>query len=116
ELPPTGGYGPIKFKRNLPVKGPSGLIIFSTVFGICSWGFYKYGQGNLEKLELKREKVWSRIYLLPFLTAESDRDIYRRERAELEREKEIMKDDPNWVVGKSVYNSKKYVPKTIIPL
>lgn len=106
ELPPTGGYAPIKFRRNLPIKGPSGSIIISGVFGICLYGFYRYGQGNLEKLELKRENMWSRIHLVPILMAENDRDLYRRDRARIEREKEIMKDEPNWVVGQSVYNSK----------
>ncbi|CAH7675371.1 GRIM-19 [Phakopsora pachyrhizi] len=116
DLPPTGGYAPIKFKRNLPVKGPSGAVLIGAVFGICTLGFYRYGQGNLEKLELKREQMWSRIHLVPLLMAESDRDAYRRNRANLEREKEIMRDVPGWEAGKSVYNTKKYVPTTIVPM
>ncbi|KNZ48107.1 hypothetical protein VP01_5902g1, partial [Puccinia sorghi] len=145
ELPPVGkwletfrsGYEPIKFKRNLPIRGPSGSLIISGVFATCFYGFYRYGQGNVEKrsaekrfltpslgTELKRENMWSRIHLVPILTAESDRDIFRRERAMVDREREIMKDDPSWVVGQSVYNTKfssspcclKYVPTTIVPL
>lgn len=116
ELPPVGGYEPIKFKRNLPVKGPSGAVLFGGTFLLCSWGFYRYAQGNKELKELKREDIWSRIHLVPFLTAESDRDRYRREQANLEREKQIMEDVPGWEAGKSVYNSKKYVPKTIVPM
>ncbi len=48
--------------------------------------------------ELQREKVWSRIYLVPLLMAEGDRDAYRREQAALAREREIMKDVPGWEV------------------
>lgn len=48
--------------------------------------------------ELQREKTWSRIHLVPLLLAEADRDVYRREQAALEREKEIMKDVPGWEV------------------
>ena len=44
--------------------------------------------------ELKRERVWSRIHLTPLLLAETDRDSYRREKAMVAREKEIMKDVP----------------------
>ena len=44
--------------------------------------------------ELQREKVWSRIHLVPLLLAEGDRDAYRRQQAALEREREIMKDVP----------------------
>ncbi|WAQ82556.1 hypothetical protein PtA15_2A873 [Puccinia triticina] len=43
------GYEPIKFKRNLPIRGPSGSFIISGVFVTCLYGFYRYGQGNVEK-------------------------------------------------------------------
>ena len=59
--------------------------------------------------ELSREKAWSRIYLMPILMAETDRDRYRRTQAALLREKEIMEDVPGWEAGKSVYNSKTSV-------
>ena len=49
--------------------------------------------------ELQREKVWSRIHLVPLLLAEGDRDAYRRQQAALEREKAIMKDVPGWEVS-----------------
>lgn len=49
--------------------------------------------------ELQREKVWSRIHLVPLLLAEGDRDAYRREQAMLERERVIMKDVKGWEVG-----------------
>lgn len=49
--------------------------------------------------ELRREKAWSRIHLVPILMAEADRDTYRREQAQLAREKEIMKDVKGWEVS-----------------
>jgi NADH dehydrogenase (ubiquinone) 1 alpha subcomplex subunit 13 len=89
--------------------------------------------------ELKREKAWSRIHLVPLIMAEADRDAYRRNVTQLAREKEIMKDVPDWEVsdlrlsclcylsdilnvwtftqaGKSVYNSKRYTPANFIVL
>jgi NADH dehydrogenase (ubiquinone) 1 alpha subcomplex subunit 13 len=81
--------------------------------------------------ELQREKVWSRIHLVPLLLAEGDRDAYRRELAANAREQEIMKDVKGWEVslgrreaggifsdgnklfsqvGKSVYNDTRYAP------
>ena len=42
--------------------------------------------------------------------AEADRDTFRREQAQLAREKEIMKDVKGWEAGKSVYNTKRYTP------
>ena len=49
--------------------------------------------------ELQREKVWSRIHLVPLLLAEGDRDAYRRQQAALAREREIMKDVKDWEVS-----------------
>jgi len=49
--------------------------------------------------ELKREAAWGRIHLVPLILAEQDRDAYRRNVAALAREKEIMKDVPNWEVS-----------------
>jgi NADH dehydrogenase (ubiquinone) 1 alpha subcomplex subunit 13 len=49
--------------------------------------------------ELNREEMYSRIYMLPFLQAEEDRDLYRREMAQVAREREIMKDVEGWNVS-----------------
>lgn len=53
--------------------------------------------------ELAREKMWSRIHLIPLLTAEEDRDLVRRHLADQAREQELL--------GKttSPYNSDRYV-------
>jgi hypothetical protein len=51
--------------------------------------------------ELKREAAWSRIHLVPLILAEQDRDAYRRNEAALAREKEIMKDVPDWEVSRT---------------
>ena len=66
--------------------------------------------------ELKRERAWSRIHLIPLLMAEADRDAFRRSEAQTAREKEIMKDVPGWEAGKSVYNTKRYTPPNFVVL
>ena len=48
-MPPAGGFEPIKYKRNLPFRGPSGAVIVGAVTAICAYGFYRVGLGNLEK-------------------------------------------------------------------
>lgn len=52
--------------------------------------------------ELAREKMWSRIHLIPLLTAEEDRDLVRRHMADQAREKELMG------TATSAYNSDRY--------
>ena len=53
--------------------------------------------------ELAREKVWSRIHLIPLLQAEEDRDLVRRHLADQAREKELLGENIK------VYNSDRYV-------
>lgn len=58
--------------------------------------------------------MWNRINLAPLLLAEADRDTYRREQAQLTRERIVMKDVPGWEAGKSVYNTKRYTPSNYV--
>lgn len=53
--------------------------------------------------ELAREKMWSRIHLIPVLQAEEDRDQVRRMLADKKREKELLGAETK------VYNSDRYV-------
>ncbi len=46
--------------------------------------------------QLRNEKYWARIHLVPLLQAETDRDLVRRFEIMREREAEIMKDVPGW--------------------
>lgn len=52
--------------------------------------------------ELAREKMWSRIHLIPLLQAEEDRDLVRRHLAQQKMEEELL--------GKAVpvYNGDRY--------
>ena len=49
DMPPAGGFEAVKYKRNLPFRGPSGLVILAGVTAVCAYGFYRLGKGNLEK-------------------------------------------------------------------
>jgi hypothetical protein len=57
----------------------------------------------MKNSELAREKMWSRIHLIPLLTAEEDRDLVRRHLADQAREKELLGS------ASSPYNSDRYV-------
>ncbi|CAG8517201.1 10282_t:CDS:2 [Diversispora eburnea] len=104
DLPRPGGFPSIRYKRNLPKRGPSGAVVLTAMAAISAYGFY----------QLKREKSWGRIHLVPLLQAELDRDTYRRTLAALDREAEIMKDVPGWKVGESVYHNTRYKMPTHI--
>lgn len=68
-------------------------------------------KGNADELissELAREKMWSRIHLIPVLQAEEDRDLVRRHWAEKAREKELMGAESK------IYNNDRYVADSLI--
>ncbi|KAI9098915.1 GRIM-19 protein-domain-containing protein [Phlyctochytrium arcticum] len=91
DLPPPGGFPQtIQYKRYLPRRGPSGLVIFVASFAVMGYGWYWVAKANAERRELRREKAWNRINLVPLLQAETDRDLVRRLEAAKEREAEIM--------------------------
>ncbi len=48
-MPPPGGFEAVKYKRNLPFRGPSGVVILGAVTAVCVYGFYRVGLGNLER-------------------------------------------------------------------
>ncbi|KAI1643183.1 GRIM-19 [Daldinia loculata] len=106
DLPPIGGYGPVQYKRNLPGPGFRPTALLLAMGAVMTFGFYKLGQGIREQNELAREKMWSRIHLIPLLQAEEDRDLVRRHLADQAREKELLGDNMQ------VYNSGKYVRPT----
>ncbi|KAF2096324.1 hypothetical protein NA57DRAFT_77929 [Rhizodiscina lignyota] len=103
DMPPAGGYEPVQYKRNLPVRGfrPGWYVV--GVAGIMTYGFYWYAKGIREQHEIAREKVWSRIYIMPLLQAEEDRDQVRRYLADRAREKELLGKET------SPYNSDRFV-------
>ncbi|KAI5855402.1 GRIM-19 [Tricharina praecox] len=111
DLPPSGGYEPIQYRRNIPFRGlrPSYYLLGMGL--ICGYGFYATMNGIKERREMAREKVWARIYLTPMLQAEADRDDVRRHFAAQQREKELMKDVKGWDLG-GVYNSDRFVRPT----
>lgn len=108
DLPPIGGYEPIQWKRHLPSRGFRPKVWLGLLFGICGYGFYKTIQSIHERRELQREKMWSRIYLMPLLQAEADREMVRRYYSDKAAEAKIMKDVEGWEVGKSVYNDGRF--------
>jgi len=90
-------------KRVLVRIRPLFLSALRSIFGPCQkkptkliWAKFF---NDFPDRELQREKVWSRIHLVPLLLAEGDRDAYRRQQAALQREREIMKDVKGWEVS-----------------
>lgn len=56
-MPPPGGFEAVRYKRNLPIRGPGGYIVLAAVAAICGFGFYRVGLGNLERRSAGRSIV-----------------------------------------------------------
>ncbi|KAI4193843.1 MAG: hypothetical protein LQ346_003810 [Caloplaca aetnensis] len=48
DLPPTGGYEPIQYKRNIPIRGFRPSYYLAAMAAFMGWGLYKYGKGVRE--------------------------------------------------------------------
>jgi len=54
DMPPSGGYEPVQYKRNLPARGfrPATYLLAMSV--LMTYGFYKVGKGIREQKYVSR--------------------------------------------------------------
>lgn len=58
DMPPKGGYEPVQYKRNLPVRGFRPGWYIAAMVGIMTYGFYHYGVGIREqKYDLRQSWI-----------------------------------------------------------
>lgn len=48
DMPPVGGYEPVQYRRNLPVRGFRPAWYLAAAAGIMTYGFWRFGQGVRE--------------------------------------------------------------------
>jgi NADH dehydrogenase (ubiquinone) 1 alpha subcomplex subunit 13 len=85
--------------------------LFAVGAAVMAFGFYRVGQGNRHRREIRLEKVARREALYPILQAEEDRSWVARKEAAVKKEAELMKDVEGWEAGKSVYSpGARWVP------
>ncbi|XP_072260698.1 NADH dehydrogenase [ubiquinone] 1 alpha subcomplex subunit 13 [Pyxicephalus adspersus] len=113
DMPPSGGYGPVDYKRNLPRRGFSGYSMFAIGIGTLVFGFWNIAWWNRERRRLCIEDQETRVALMPLLQAEHDRRVLRILRENLEQEAIIMKDVPGWKVGESTFHTDRWVVPTL---
>ncbi|KAJ3117227.1 NADH dehydrogenase 1 alpha subcomplex subunit 13 ndufa13/GRIM19 [Phlyctochytrium bullatum] len=50
DLPPTGGFPQtIQYKRNIPARGPSGVVMIIGTIGIMAYGWHWLAKSNAER-------------------------------------------------------------------
>jgi NADH dehydrogenase (ubiquinone) 1 alpha subcomplex subunit 13 len=73
-------------------------------------GFYLVGQSNIETRKFKEDKRERRAAIIPFIQAEEDVRYNRELAAQREVEAKVMANVAGWEVGKSVYNTRAWMP------
>jgi hypothetical protein len=48
DMPPVGGYNPVQYKRNLPVRGFRPAVYLFGSAALMAYGFWRVGQGIRE--------------------------------------------------------------------
>ncbi|EYE91930.1 putative NADH-ubiquinone oxidoreductase subunit GRIM-19 [Aspergillus glaucus CBS 516.65] len=108
DMPPVGGYEPVQYKRHMPARGFRPMYYLIGMHMVMAYGYYKLFYGVREQHELAREKIWSRLHILPLLQAEEDRDQVRRHFADKARERELLGQETK------VYNTDRFVRPTFV--
>ena len=49
DMPPSAGYDPIQYRRNLPVRGFKPAYYLAIIAGVMTYGFWKLGKGVREQ-------------------------------------------------------------------
>ena len=109
--PPPGGFPAVRYARRIPSTGPAGVTLFAVGAAVMAFGFYRVGQGNKHRREIRHEKIARRNALYPVLQAEEDRSWVARKEAAVEKEAALMRGVEGWEAGKSVYSpGARWVP------
>ncbi|XP_072166617.1 NADH dehydrogenase [ubiquinone] 1 alpha subcomplex subunit 13-like [Diadema setosum] len=116
DMPPKGGYASIDYKRMLPKRGASGYAMFAMAGAVMGFGFVTMYFSNRQRRKWIQEDREAKIALIPLVQAEYDREVLLRLRYNREQEAEIMKDVPDWTVGESVFNSKRWQEPSLLDL
>lgn len=72
-MPPPEGFGAVKYKRSLPFKGPSGLVLFVGVGLFMGWGWV-----DQIKVMWERTYVTIQVHLLSIRSARHLGPVARR--------------------------------------
>ena len=110
--PPPGGFPAIRYGRKIPNTGPSGIAIFGIGAVIMLYGFYKVGQNNHKRKDWKREKLQTRMELMPVLQAEEDIRFIEAQKEAWSLESKVMKDVKGWSVGEKPLKTRWLPPST----
>lgn len=100
DMPPKGGYGPIDWVKKAPKKPMNGFLFIAGLFSFSAANYYLYTIFRDRRRMLRNENTEARLALTPFLLAERNRQYLLYLHKNKEEEEKLMKDVPEWEVGK----------------
>lgn len=116
DMPPPGGFATINIERTLPKPILRQGIWYAIAVGLTFNGYFVIREWKKKQIILRTELAEDYVATCPFLYAEQERRFLRHIKNVRERERELMKDHPNWKLG-TLYGEPvfKTVPKDQIP-
>jgi NADH dehydrogenase (ubiquinone) 1 alpha subcomplex subunit 13 len=96
--------------KSLPPTVLSGRYLLLGCAVSVLGGFYLLGQSNIETRKFNQDKRERRAAIIPFLQAEEDVKYNHKLAAQREVEAKVMANVEGWEVGKSVYNTRTWMP------
>eukprot|EP00640_Fibrocapsa_japonica_P004799 CAMPEP_0113937174 /NCGR_PEP_ID=MMETSP1339-20121228/3860_1 /TAXON_ID=94617 /ORGANISM="Fibrocapsa japonica" /LENGTH=133 /DNA_ID=CAMNT_0000939849 /DNA_START=87 /DNA_END=485 /DNA_ORIENTATION=- /assembly_acc=CAM_ASM_000762 len=113
DIAPPGGYPNLDVRAISRTRGPSGWAMFAGMTAFIGYGFYKMGQHNIKRREVKWERKFMRMAIMPYLQAEGDRNFLVDKEILDNKEKEIMRFyDENWDPNGKFMRSGHYMHPT----
>lgn len=116
DMPPPGGYATINVQRTFPRPMLRHGIWFGISIGLTLNGLHYAREWKKRHSILRAELAEHFIAASPFLYAEQERKFLRHLKVVRERERELMKDHPNWKLG-TLYGEPVYktIPEGELP-
>lgn len=99
DLPPTGGYNPINFKRVQLKPILSAKLLFVGYAALTAGGYYMYSLTDKKIVREEIEMRSCRNVMLPIVLAERDREYLKQIRRNRDEEARLMANVKGWKVG-----------------
>jgi len=113
DMPPPGGYPEISYRKGIRPRGPSGLVIWASIFAMTTIGFYSLGNTSKRNRLAHKGKREARMAITPFLMAEKDRHLLQMLEEIKKEEEAIMKNQEGFVPAENLYSKRWVMPKSV---
>lgn len=108
DMPPPGGYPPVRIRRNNREKFWKPSTITVAMLVIMGYGWYKMYVAEKRRYYLALERDELQAAMVPFLQGERDIAYTVNRRAYMKKVAELMKDEPDFDINEKFYLNNRH--------